>query len=74
MSFEFEYSAVINPDTLENPVSVEQTVVENRSLRIGLIQKLAVQPDFKSHDKSSYADIYHLNALNGLYNPQLPII
>ena len=38
---------VVNTDAFENPVAVEQAVVVNADLRIGLIDKLSIYPDLQ---------------------------
>ena len=46
VSFQFKYPAVVNSNTLKNPVAVKQTVVENRYFSIRLVNKFAVNPNF----------------------------
>ena len=53
MGVAFENFAVIDPDALENAVPIQQAMVVDAQLGVGLVEKLAIDPDFRGHRHSS---------------------
>src|SRR5438132_8305593 len=49
VALEFEHAAVVRPNPFEDPVSVQEAVVEDADLRLGLREEFAVNVDTQIH-------------------------
>ena len=54
MLLEFEHAAVIGANALKNPIAVKQAVIEDRNLRLPLVEIFAINENFHFRIKTDY--------------------